>query len=142
MPSRSRRRCAVSGRGCPRPSGTVPKRCSAGRGTSLASRWPEREPSRRTAPSPGTPSVPSPDDVAWVLTPRQLCDLELLLCGAFAPQRTFLGRADYETVCDRMRLASGQLCPVPVTLDLSEETLRAATRAGRPDRRLVLRDPV
>ncbi len=67
---------------------------------------------------------------SWHLTPRQLCDLELIGAGAFAPLTTFLGRADYESVCDSMRLCSGALWPVPVTLDLPSDTVRAATRTG------------
>jgi sulfate adenylyltransferase len=31
---------------------------------------------------------------SWTLTLRQLCDLELLTCGAFAPLTTFLGEQD------------------------------------------------
>jgi len=31
---------------------------------------------------------------SWDLTPRQLCDLDLLLNGAFSPLEGFLGRAD------------------------------------------------
>ena len=78
-------------------------------------------------PSPRqTPTHPA----SWVLTPRQLCDLELIASGAFAPLETFLGRADYESVCDRMRLRSGALWPVPVTLDIPDDTLRAATGSG------------
>jgi sulfate adenylyltransferase len=84
------------------------------------------------------PVVLRPEAVAiWVLGPRQLCDLELLANGAFAPLTTFLGRADYESVLDRMRLADGALWPVPVTLDVPGETLAAASRTGS----LVLRDP-
>lgn len=67
---------------------------------------------------------------SWVLTPRQQCDLELIASGAFAPLDTFLGRADYESVCHRMRLQSGSLWPVPVTLDLPDATLRAAGPSG------------
>lgn len=73
----------------------------------------------------------------WALAPRQLSDLELILSGAFAPLQTFLGRADHESVCERMRLADGTLWPVPVTLDLPENVLREATSAGS----LALLDP-
>ncbi len=73
---------------------------------------------------------------AWVLTPRQRCDLELLLNGAFSPLRGFLGRRDYDAVCASMRLADGTLWPIPVTLDLP-----AAVAGGvRPGARLALRD--
>src|SRR4029079_17023841 len=39
---------------------------------------------------------------AWDLSPRQLCDLELILCGGFSPLDGFMGRADYERVCSEM----------------------------------------
>jgi sulfate adenylyltransferase len=52
------------------------------------------------------------------LTDRNLNDLELLATGAFSPLSTFLGRADYERVLGEMRLASGTLWPIPVTLTL------------------------
>ncbi len=73
---------------------------------------------------------------SWDLTPRQLCDLELLLNGGFSPLRGFMGRADYESVRDRMRLADGTLWPIPVTLDVSQELATAL----RPDDWLSLRD--
>ncbi|HEX6203038.1 MAG TPA: adenylyltransferase, partial [Thermoanaerobaculia bacterium] len=73
---------------------------------------------------------------SWDLTPRQLCDLELLANGAFSPLTGFLGRAEFESVAGEMRLADGTLWPIPITLDVSEE---AAERLdGKP---LVLRDP-
>src|SRR2546426_4177451 len=75
--------------------------------------------------------------LSWDLTPRQLCDLELLLNGGFSPLKTFLGRADYETVCERMRLSDGTLWPVPVMLDVSDEIAAAL----KPGERLALRDP-
>ncbi len=83
---------------------------------------------------------------AWPLTPRQLCDLDLLLTGAFAPLSGFMGRADYESVCDRMRLADspgtprtpgGTLWSMPITLDVSAEV---AGRLGVGDR-LALHGP-
>ncbi|MFQ5546752.1 MAG: bifunctional sulfate adenylyltransferase/adenylylsulfate kinase [Woeseia sp.] len=61
------------------------------------------------------------DYPSWDLTPRQLCDLELLLNGAFSPLEGFLNKADYESVVETMRLTSGVLWPIPVTLDVSED---------------------
>jgi len=36
---------------------------------------------------------------AWDLTPRQICDLDMLLSGAFSPLEGFMTRADYDGVC-------------------------------------------
>jgi sulfate adenylyltransferase len=58
---------------------------------------------------------------SWDLTPRQVCDVELLLNGGFSPLRGFMNRADYEGVCHNMRLASGVLWPMPITLDVTED---------------------
>lgn len=58
---------------------------------------------------------------SWDLTPRQLCDLELLANGAFSPLEGFLNRDDYERVVGEQRLANGVLWPIPVTLDVSEK---------------------
>src|SRR5919108_4001165 len=74
---------------------------------------------------------------SWDLTPRQLCDLELLLCGGFSPLRGFMRRADYESVCAAMRLADGTLWPIPITLDLPEELAQKLA----PGATLALRDP-
>ncbi len=80
---------------------------------------------------------------SWDLTPRQLCDLEMLADGAFSPLTGFLGRAAAESVAATMRLPAapgqgeGTLWPIPVTLDVTAATAEAATRAGA----LVLRDP-
>jgi sulfate adenylyltransferase len=57
----------------------------------------------------------------WDLTPRQLCDLELLLNGAFSPLEGFMTRADYQCVLNESRLADGTLWPIPIVLDISDE---------------------
>jgi sulfate adenylyltransferase len=75
--------------------------------------------------------------LSWNLTPRQLCDLELLLNGGFSPLRGFMTRADYEPVCASMRLAGGTLWPIPITLDVPEE-LAQRVKLGSV---LALRDP-
>ena len=61
---------------------------------------------------------------SWDLTSRQLCDLELLLNGGFSPLTGFLSRGDYERVCADMRLMNGQLWPIPVVLDVTEDFAR------------------
>jgi sulfate adenylyltransferase len=62
---------------------------------------------------------------SWDLSARQLCDLELLISGGFSPLRGFMTRKDYEGVCHDMRLASGLIWPMPVTLDVTEEFARS-----------------
>ncbi|MFO1371095.1 MAG: bifunctional sulfate adenylyltransferase/adenylylsulfate kinase [Candidatus Competibacteraceae bacterium] len=74
---------------------------------------------------------------SWDLTPRQLCDLELLLNGGFSPLDGFLNQADYDRVVAEMRLSDGALWPMPITLDVSEDF---AGRIGRSSR-VALRDP-
>lgn len=61
------------------------------------------------------------DLISWDLTPRQICDLELLMNGGFSPLRGFLGQDDYDSVVKDMRLADGTLWPMPITLDVSED---------------------
>jgi sulfate adenylyltransferase len=63
----------------------------------------------------------SRDWPSWDLTPRQLCDLELLCNGGFSPLAGFLKKADYDSVCQQMRLTDGTLWPIPITLDVSKE---------------------
>src|SRR5436305_8504938 len=75
---------------------------------------------------------------SWDLTARQLCDLELLLNGGFSPLRGFMKKADYERVCNEMRLASGILWPIPITLDVSEDFAKSLS-AGHS--KIALRDP-
>ena len=56
----------------------------------------------------------------WTLSDRQLCDLELILLGAFNPLKSFLSRDDYESVIENMRLSDGKLWPLPITLDVDD----------------------
>ena len=64
----------------------------------------------------------SRDWVSHDVTPRQLCDLELLLNGGFSPLNGFMTSRDHDRVCANMRLADGTLWPMPITLDLPEAT--------------------
>ena len=62
---------------------------------------------------------------SWDLTSRQICDLELLMSGGFSPLRGFMTQADYQGVCHNMRLSSGMLWPMPITLDVKEDFAKA-----------------
>ncbi len=79
----------------------------------------------------------SRDWLSWALTPRQMCDLEMLGDGGFSPLGGFMTQPDFEAVCTRMRLASGELWPIPVTLDVTE----AVADRLSPGQPLALRDP-
>ena len=77
------------------------------------------------------------DYPSWDLTDRQVCDLELLLNGAFSPLDGYLSREDYEHVLATMRLPTGVVWPIPINLDVSPE-FAAGLREGD---RIALRDP-
>ena len=74
---------------------------------------------------------------SWDLTARQLCDLDLLNCGAFSPLEGFNTQAEFESICNDMRLPSGVLWPMPITLDVSQEFADKLTKGER----IALRDP-
>jgi len=79
----------------------------------------------------------SRDYPSWDLTPRQMCDLDLLLVGGFSPLEGFMTKADYDSVCADMRLADGTLWPMPITLNVSSEVAAELSTGDR----LALRDP-
>ena len=56
----------------------------------------------------------------WNLSPRQLCDVECILNGAYSPLTGFLDINDYNAVCETMRLENGTLWPIPITLDVTD----------------------
>ena len=71
------------------------------------------------------------------LSESQMCDLELLMNGAFSPLKGFLSQTDYASVLDRMRLQDGTLWPMPVCLDVTEVEA-SRLEAGQS---VALRDP-
>lgn len=73
---------------------------------------------------------------SWDMTPRQVCDLELLMNGGFHPLKGFLSQADYDGVVANMRLADGTLWPIPITLDVSEKFAEGI----EPGQDIALRD--
>ena len=72
-----------------------------------------------------------------VLSERQLCDLELILNGGFNPLKSFLSRADYESVIKNMRLENGKLWPIPIILDVKKEDLEINIKLNK---KIALRD--
>ncbi len=63
----------------------------------------------------------SGDFPAITLSQRQLCDLELLVNGAFSPLTGFIKKKDYDSVLENSRLADGTLWPIPIVLDVSAD---------------------
>ena len=61
------------------------------------------------------------DYASWDLTDRQVCDIELILNGAFSPLDGFLTQAEYDGVVKKMHLPDGTLWPMRITLDVSDE---------------------
>lgn len=55
------------------------------------------------------------------LNERQVSDIEMLAIGAFSPLTGFLGKADYESVVEKMRLANGLPWSIPITLAVSDD---------------------
>ncbi len=68
------------------------------------------------------------------LSQRSVCDLELLATGAFSPLDRFIGQEDHRRVLEDMRLSSGHVFPIPVTLPIP------ADAAVSLDQDVALRD--
>ena len=68
------------------------------------------------------------------ISDRAACDLELIATGGFSPLDRFMGKDDFRSVVDCMRLADGTLFPIPVTLPVPHDVGVAL------DGRVTLRD--
>eukprot|EP01083_Nonionella_stella_P065539 171816_1 len=91
----------------------------------------------------GTPEyealrVSSMEAMELSLTPRQTCDIELLLNGAFSPLQGFMTSKEYNAVVNDMHLPDGTIWPMPITLDISEEKALEIEKSNA--KQLVLRD--
>jgi sulfate adenylyltransferase len=64
-------------------------------------------------------------------------DLELIGNGAFSPLTGFMGKADYASVVDRMRLANGLPWSIPITLAVTREEAERLEIGSQ----VALRDP-
>ncbi|MDD5363782.1 MAG: bifunctional sulfate adenylyltransferase/adenylylsulfate kinase [Gallionellaceae bacterium] len=71
-------------------------------------------------------------DLSWT----QICQLELLLNGAYSPLPGYLGRADLDSVLKTLQLADGRAWPQPVMLAVAAK----AAQALQPGQAVALRD--
>ena len=71
------------------------------------------------------------------ITSREAGDIVMMGIGGFTPLEGFMTRADWEGVCDGMKMASGLFWPIPITLSVDIST--AATFAEGDD--IALYDP-
>jgi sulfate adenylyltransferase len=56
------------------------------------------------------------------ISSREVGDLIMLGIGGFTPLEGFMTKADWQGVCDGMKLASGLFWPIPITLSTDEVT--------------------
>ncbi len=73
------------------------------------------------ASATGLPSI--------TLSAKQACDLEMIAIGAFSPLTGYVKQADFEGICRHMRLSSGLVWPIPITLAVGE-TVKASLKQG------------
>jgi sulfate adenylyltransferase len=56
------------------------------------------------------------------MTSREVGDVIMLGIGGFTPLDGFMTRADWEGVCDGMKMANGLFWPIPITLSTDKKT--------------------
>jgi len=57
-------------------------------------------------------------------TPRQLCDVELIMNGGFSPLTGFMNEEEYSAVVENMALPDGLIFGLPVIFDTDDEDLK------------------
>ncbi len=70
----------------------------------------------------GASEESAPPAVSVQLNERQQCDLEMIAVGAMSPLEGFMGEADYNSVCDEMKLSDGTAWPIPITCAVDAST--------------------
>jgi sulfate adenylyltransferase len=52
---------------------------------------------------------------------RALSDIEMIATGGLSPLEGFMGREDFEAVCEHMHLTTGEVWSIPIVLPISSE---------------------
>ena len=73
---------------------------------------------------------------SFQLSDRHLCDLELIMNGGFKPLSGFMTEKSYSSVLNNMRLDGGELWPIPITLDVSNDFISKISNS----RKITLRN--
>ena len=60
-------------------------------------------------------------------SPRQLCDVELIMNGGFSPLTGFMEEAEYKSVVENMELTDGTIFGLPVVFDTNDDDLMPGT---------------
>src|ERR671917_190435 len=77
---------------------------------------------RRVPESERTERLQKAEELPKVaLSPRALSDLEMISTGVFSPLTGFMGREDYESVVETMRLANDLVWSLPIALSANDE---------------------
>ncbi|MEM9380501.1 MAG: sulfate adenylyltransferase, partial [Planctomycetota bacterium] len=64
------------------------------------------------------------------LSAKQSCDVEMIGIGAFSPLTGFMGEADFNSVVSDMKLASGDIWPIPILLATDEGKAKVGDRVA------------
>ena len=64
---------------------------------------------------------------------REAGDIIMLGIGGFTPLDGFMTKADWQGVCDGMKMANGLFWPIPVTLSTDDEAVKAGSDVALAD---------
>ncbi len=68
-----------------------------------------------------------------MMTTRETSDCMMLGIGAFTPLSGFMGKADWQGVCDKFLMADGVFWPIPITLSTDDEGIKAGDKVALYD---------
>ena len=58
------------------------------------------------------------------ITSRETCDTIMMGIGAFTPLEGFMDKADWQGVCDEMKMKNGVFWPIPITMSTDDEDVK------------------